>query len=180
PPGRRAALRTPPGRRRGSSRRDPTGGILAGSGADGSEARDDVAQLVELERLRDRPVGTPAHAVDLDAPAEEHDRELRLALPNLVEERETALGTHVDVEQDDRRRALRERGTRLREIRRLEHAMSLGLEIDAADQPDSRRVVDDENGVRVHGGAALLQRGGSRPTAGRRDVLAVETGGAAY
>ena len=70
----------------------------------------------------------------------------------LLEKLEAALRAEVDVEQDDCDLGVGDHRSRLCHRRGLGHAPALELEVDPAEKPDRRIVVDDENGVtgRVH------------------------------
>ena len=76
---------------------------------------------------------------------------------DVVEELEPVVGADVDVEQDDVDRLGGEQLPRGRERSRLDHPVTLELEVDPAEKPERRLVVDDENR-----GARAIHRAESR------------------
>src|SRR3954451_23815935 len=100
-----------------------------------------VEQVVDRERLAERRSGAPLDLrLDLGGAADEDDR--YAARAQLVEQGIAALVPDPHVQQHDPD-ALVELGARLLERGRLAHDESLELEIDPAEQPNRRLVVDD-------------------------------------
>jgi hypothetical protein len=67
----------------------------------------------------------------------------------LVEEEEPILRPDVDVEEHESDIAPGQRLACGAQRRGLEHAVPVELEVDTAEEPDRRSVVDDQHGVRI-------------------------------
>lgn len=72
-----------------------------------------------------------------------------MLLAQLAEELAAVLGADMDVEERDLDGLARDGAARVAERAGLEDAVSLELEVDAAQEANRRLVVDDENGGRL-------------------------------
>ncbi len=68
----------------------------------------------------------------------------------LADERVAPFAVEMDVEHDDVDLLLRQHRARCGERMRLEHLVTVELEIDPAEQPDRRLVVDDQDAEAPH------------------------------
>lgn len=105
------------------------------SAGDSANGRD---ELVRVERLADDGVRARGGVVD---PGEQDDA----VVPRAGEQLRPVLAAQCEVEQHDGDRLRGERGPRVREPRRLDHAKALELEIHAAEQADPGVVVHDQH-----------------------------------
>ena len=98
---------------------------------------------------------------DLARPGEHHDAQRQIEPFDVVQELEPVVRADVDVEQNDVDRLGRQQLPRGRERSRLDHPVPLELEVDPAEKPEGRLVVDDENR-----GARAIHRAESRRSVG--------------
>ena len=108
-------------------------------------------QLQRVERLRDvvdaPDVEPPRPVPELRPCGEEDDRDLAraLVLEELLGDPPAVEPRHHHVEEDDVRPPLARLVEPARAVGRLEHLHALGLEVDPAEEPDRRLVVDHEH-----------------------------------
>src|SRR4051795_7788937 len=100
-----------------------------------------------------------------------------MTVQQLAEKLDPVAGGHEYVEQHKADVAFVDRLTGLRDRWRLEHAPTVQLQVDTAQEPNGRVVVDDENGVagRVHRGRKC-----TRIPIRRTLVLPIENGKRAH
>ena len=102
--------------------------------------------MFELERLGEDRVGVAQPRVrDFHRSGDEDDRDPRPPRQALRHERVAPFAAEMDVEHDDVDVFLRQRRARCGERVSLEHLVPVELEVDAAEQPDRRLVVDDKD-----------------------------------
>ncbi len=102
--------------------------------------------MLELERLGEDRVGVAQPRVrDFHRPGDEDDRDRWPAREALRDERVAPLAAEMDVEHDDVDVFLRQRRARRGERVSFQYLVPVELEVDAAEQPNRRLVVDDED-----------------------------------